>query len=43
MFSFAKSKFIISKECADNTQWEIGWLKVQEVILPNFVFELFIR
>jgi hypothetical protein len=25
------------------SQWEIGWLKVQEAIFPNFVFELFIR
>jgi hypothetical protein len=26
-----------------NAQWEIGWLKVQEVILQNHVFGLFIR
>ncbi len=25
------------------TQWEIGWLKLREVFLPNFVFEPFIR
>jgi hypothetical protein len=25
------------------TQWEIGWLEVRKVILPNFIFEIFVR
>ncbi len=28
--------------CKTMPQWEIGWTKLREVILPNFIFELFI-
>jgi hypothetical protein len=37
--SFADNSAI----CWSVSQWEIGWQKVQEVILPDFVFSFFIR
>jgi predicted membrane protein len=30
--------FVTSKSIEDIAQWEIGWTKVQDVILPKYVF-----
>jgi hypothetical protein len=35
--------FLYKRNKLTNTQWEIGWTKVQEVILPNHGFRFFIQ
>jgi hypothetical protein len=36
-------KILLSASKTAITQWESGWLKVQEVILPNHVFGFLVR